>query len=336
MNHFGKPWVIILAGGSGERLRSVTTSASGRSVPKQFCRLNGRDSMLGITLARTRSLTAAHHILVMVLEEHRPWWERELTGIPPDSILVQARNRGTGLALLSALLHVRDRDPDACVIVLPSDHVVDNETILNNAIVEAVDAVKRSARHVVLIGAPSTVPDPSLGWIIPGRVTAGRTRAVAGFVEKPSLAAAAECVRRGALRNTLMLAAGTQALLRTYAQAMPEWVAATKVDDDAVHGRMRGPLDIHTDMPAMDLGRDILQRTARRLRVLPLPECGWADIGTLDRLEAWWAGHPAALDLVRRSGILPDGPQTPAADGRWPAMARNAEELVSAIETGGL
>lgn len=47
-----EPWVIVLAGGSGERLRSVTTTAMGESIPKQFCRLGGRTSMLGMTLAR--------------------------------------------------------------------------------------------------------------------------------------------------------------------------------------------------------------------------------------------------------------------------------------------
>ncbi len=46
MNHVKKPWVIVLDGGSGERLRLVTTPASGRPVPKQFCRLGRRDSML--------------------------------------------------------------------------------------------------------------------------------------------------------------------------------------------------------------------------------------------------------------------------------------------------
>jgi mannose-1-phosphate guanylyltransferase len=335
MNHFGKPWVIVLAGGSGERLRSLTTAVSGRSIPKQFCRLNGRDSMLGITLARAQGLAPIHHIMVMVPDEHRAWWEEELAGIPSDNALVQSRNRGTGLALLSALLHVRDIDPGACVIVLPSDHVVDDETTLNEALLGALDEAVRSEGQVVLIGAPSTVPDPSLGWIIPGRPGTGRTRPVAGFVEKPSLAVAAECVRRGALRNTLMLAADTQALLRTYELALPEWASATKADDDARHVRMRGPVDVHADLPAMDLGRDVLQRSARHLRVLPLPECGWTDIGTLDRLEAWWEGHPTALEQVRRSGILPGGSQTPPGGLPRPALARSSEELVAATGTDG-
>ncbi|HEX5032562.1 MAG TPA: sugar phosphate nucleotidyltransferase, partial [Candidatus Eisenbacteria bacterium] len=104
MNHSGNPWVIVLAGGSGERLRTVTTSPEGGTVPKQFCRLGGQDSMLDVTLARARRLTTANRIVVIVREDHRPWWENKLAGVWPNNVLVHSRNRGTAIALLHALL----------------------------------------------------------------------------------------------------------------------------------------------------------------------------------------------------------------------------------------
>jgi mannose-1-phosphate guanylyltransferase len=215
MNLVGKPWVVVLAGGSGERLRSVTAAASGRSIPKQFCRLGGRNSMLGITLTRAQGLTAANRILVIVRDKQRFLWESELADVPSENVLVQSQNRGTALALLRALLHVdgRDRDPNACLIVLPSDHLVDDELTLREVIRDAVDEARRSTGHVVLIGAPAGTPDPSLAWIIPGTRGKGRTRLVEGLVEKPSPAMAAKYARRGAFRNTLMLVGGMGALL---------------------------------------------------------------------------------------------------------------------------
>lgn len=216
--------------------------------------------------------------------------------------------------------------------MLPSDHVVDDEAILNEAIFEALDEAGRHEWHVVLIGAPSTVPDPSLGWIIPGRTrpARGRTHAVAGFVEKPSLATATECVRRGAFRNTLMLAATAQALLKTFSLAMREWADPTQADDHALHVGTLAALAVHADLPVMDLSRDVLQQSAQSLRVLPLPECGWSDIGTLGRLRAWWGRHPTALEQVRQSGLLPDAPRTPPGARPGPAMARYSEDLVAA------
>jgi mannose-1-phosphate guanylyltransferase len=334
MNLTGKPWVIILAGGSGERLRSVT-SADGRTVPKQFCRFGGRDSMIEITLARARRLTSASRILAVVRDDHRPWWESELADVWSDNVLVHTQNRGTAVALLHAMLCVIDRDPSAVFVVLSSDHAVDDEGILREVILEAVEEARRSSSHVILIGAPSETPDPSLGWIIPGRPSSGRTRAVAEFVEKPSLAQAAECVRRGALRNTLILAGSARALLRMYAIELSGKVGAFEEREDAFHVKIQALASMYPHLPAMDIGRDILQRSARWLRVLPLPECGWTDIGTIDRLQAWWRRHPAALEEVKQTGVLPQARQVALQSRRGPVMARETDELVVATGTDG-
>ena len=315
MKRAGRPWVIVLAGGSGERLRSVTTSTSGQSVPKQFCRLNGQVSMLSVTLTRARRVTPANRIVVLVLEGHRCWWERELGGIPRDNILVQSSNRGTAIGLLRALLHINDRDPGARVVLLPCDHAVDDEKILAETIRDGLDEVERFTGKVILLGAAATTPDASLGWIMPGSGT-GPTRAVSGFVEKPSLEEAVRCVRQGALCNTLILAASMRALLKMYTAAMPEWVEG--VEDGTTRMRERASAGACPDGPVMDFSRHVLQPSVPSLRVLPLPECGWTDMGTVERLEAWWRRNPDAWEQVRRSGVVPP-----------PAMAREKVEALA-------
>lgn len=263
--------------------------------------------MLGMTLARARGLTAVDRILVVVRDEHRPWWKTEIADLPPENVLVLSRNRGTALALLRALLHVHDRNPDARLVVLPSDHAVDDEDALREGILEAAEEATRNEGHVVLVGAPAGAADPSLGWILPDATGAGRVRAVARFVEKPGHAEAADCVRRGAFRNTLILTGGMRALLRLYAPLTLETSDALKAGDDGLPSSARELAAIYPHLPAMDLSRDLLQRASRWLRVVPLPECGWTDIGTLERLEEWWKSHPTAQEQVRQSGILPIG-----------------------------
>jgi mannose-1-phosphate guanylyltransferase len=276
--------------------------------------------MLGMTLTRARSLTAMNRILAMVRDEHRPWWEAEIADLRPENVLAMSRNRGTAVALLRALLHVHDRAPGACLVVLPSDHAVDNEDVLREVIFEAAEEARRNAEHVVLIGAPAGPADPTLGWILPGAVGGGRARAVARFVEKPDYAEAVDCVRRGAFRNTLMLAGGTRALLNLYAPLTLGPAGALEPSDEGLASSARELAAIYPHLPAMDLSRDLLQRAARWLRVVPLPECGWTDIGTLDRLEAWWMSHPAAQEQVRQSGILPIGAQAPSVARTGPVM----------------
>lgn len=342
MNHRGKPWVVVLAGGSGERLRTVTASPEGGSVPKQFCRLGGRGSMLDITLARARSLTGDDRIVVVVREDHRPWWKNELAGVWSNNVLVHSRNRGTAIALLHALLHVSMGHGGGCFVVLPSDHVVDDESIMRSTILEAVDEARRSSTHAVLVGAPAGTPDPSLGWIMPGRASVGRTRSVMAFVEKPGLTQAAECVRLGAFRNTLIFAGDARALLRLYAREVPERLASSamshiamrpELSDEAFHVRAQALAAMYPHLPDMDLGRDILQPSASWLRVLPLPECGWTDIGTLERLEAWWERHPGAWDHVRLSGVLPLVSQARLGGRSGAEMAGPTEELLAATGT---
>ena len=333
MTRVGTPWVVVLAGGSGERLRFVTTSATGESIPKQFCRLGGSSSMLGITLARARRLAAADRMLVLVRDEHRTWWQNELASIRPEQVLVQFRNRGTGLALLGALLHLHHRDPDACVVVLPSDHVVDDEDLMSRVALEAVDEARLNAEHVVVIGAHATVADTSLGWVIPDRASMGRTQQVAGFVEKPSSEEAAVCISRGALRNTLIMAGFVRTFLRMYALKMLAPAGTVDMPDDALHSKIAGLAAIYAELPGMDLSRDILQQSSQWLRVLPLPECGWTDIGTVERLEEWWMSHPRSFAEVRQFGVFPAGPQARATARSETDLLH--EKLVAATGTDG-
>jgi mannose-1-phosphate guanylyltransferase len=68
-------WAIVLAGGEGSRLHSLTTDNSGNTVPKQFCSLRGGQSLLNEALQRAASIVEPDHICVIVAAQHRRWWE---------------------------------------------------------------------------------------------------------------------------------------------------------------------------------------------------------------------------------------------------------------------
>ncbi len=292
------PWVVILAGGNGKRLLPVTTEKSGRPVPKQFCRLDGRVSMLGITVARARGLTDAERIAVAVLEQHRHWWEKELSGVNAGNVIRQTQDRGTGIALYVALRHIRRIDPDASVVVMPSDQMVDDEELLRAAIREALEA-SEDRRYGVLLGAGARRADSSVGWIRPGPAGPGRVRAVLDFIEKPDSAKSVTCLRAGWYVNTMILAGGLSALLGLYEEVLPArwWTLWTDEEGSSADARRPAP-------PRVDLSGDLLPLATERLRVLPLPDCGWTDVGTVERLKAWWTSHPGTLERVHRCGVI--------------------------------
>src|SRR5260221_7273806 len=123
-------WALILAAGEGSRLRGLTTIPGGLSVPKQFCSLQGGPSLLEETLWRAESVTQRRRMVTVVAAQHRRWWEAPLWSAEPENVIVQPENKGTAPGLLLPLLHIVRRDPNATVVVLPSDHFVRQEDVL--------------------------------------------------------------------------------------------------------------------------------------------------------------------------------------------------------------
>src|ERR1700710_1577353 len=131
---------IVLAAGQGSRLQGITTLGD-EAVPKQFCALHGDVSMLRRTLQRAARLVPGPHIKVVVAAQHRKWWQRELADLGRTSIVEQPANRGTAAGVLLPLTPILRQDPEGVVVLLPADHHVGREWILQAALDQAVAAV---------------------------------------------------------------------------------------------------------------------------------------------------------------------------------------------------
>jgi mannose-1-phosphate guanylyltransferase len=295
-------WVIVLAGGEGNRIRPFTEDATGKSIPKQYCSLDGSRSMMRWALDRSLQLVPAERVVSVVAEQHQRWWEKELSGFPPENIVAQPQNRGTAVGVLLGILHVfLHRDPMARYLVLPSDHYVEDEETLRKAFVQAALEARKAHSRVMLLGMKPEEADSEYGWIVPSRNGNGGVLDVLRFREKPDVATARQLMRRGALVNALMLIASAGALLRLYRDAEPtlleEFLALPRVREAWATYRLRA---LYSTLPTRDMSRDILERATDRLSVFPVPACGWSDLGTPDRLARFLQERPAhARGLVR-------------------------------------
>src|ERR1700733_5838750 len=137
MRASGNVGAVVLAAGDETRLESLTTNDRGDVVPKQFCSLRGGQSLLGEALRRCEAVASSHHICVVVASRHRRWWRPLLAEVPAANVIVQPRNRGTANGILLPLLHIMARDPDARIVLLPSDHHLYEEHVLAAALREA-------------------------------------------------------------------------------------------------------------------------------------------------------------------------------------------------------
>ncbi|MBZ0236307.1 MAG: hypothetical protein K8M05_28525 [Deltaproteobacteria bacterium] len=119
-------WAIILAGGEGKRLSSLTRALYGRDVPKQFAVLAGERSLLQETIERAGRMTELARTVVVVSRPHEVLAREQLAPYPGVHLLVQPHGLDTGPGLLFPISYVRARAPEARVVVLPADHHVPN------------------------------------------------------------------------------------------------------------------------------------------------------------------------------------------------------------------
>jgi mannose-1-phosphate guanylyltransferase len=289
-------WTVVLAAGEGSRLRSLTTSSSGTPVPKQFCSLFEGPSLLHDALWRARAVSDPEHICVVVAAQHRRWWDEALSSLPAGNVIVQPKNRGTGNGILLPLLTIAARDPAARLVLLPSDHHVRQEAVLAMAMRAAVAQLDRRPDIALLLGIEPEEADPELGYLLPGTADDSGLLRVARFIEKPSAQQARELIRAGGLWNAFIVISSAQALIALFKRSVPsilEPMRAAIAHDSA--GAAAALAALYERLPVVDFSRDVLCGRESMLRVLPVPRCGWSDLGTPKRVAQAVRAIPGGL-----------------------------------------
>ncbi len=196
------PWVLILAGGGGTRF----WPASRRERPKHLLPLlTGERTLLRATIDRLGPFTDLGRVLVVTAADQAQQVQMEVEGlIPADNIIVEpvARNTAPAIALAMVHLGLRGVGPHDPVVVLPSDHWIEDEDGFVAALRRAVEAA-RHHKAIVTLGIAPTFPATGYGYLgLGGEVeTPGEgdrsVRQVLQFREKPSLEMAREYVDSG-------------------------------------------------------------------------------------------------------------------------------------------
>ena len=190
---------VILAGGEGSRLRSLTRRIMGRDVPKQFCPVLGKETLLEQTLRRASLSVEARAISVVVTRSHEPFYSPLARDIPARNLVVQPQNRGTAPAILYSLVRLAELAPRAQVAIFPSDHFVNDDREFMRHVDMAFAAVRSRPELTVLLGIQPESPETGYGWIEP----ASAVRDTSAFMVAPLLGKAAARAGRGTARPRL-------------------------------------------------------------------------------------------------------------------------------------
>jgi mannose-1-phosphate guanylyltransferase len=280
-------WGIVLAAGEGTRVREFLTQACGGRGIKQFCAVTGRRSLLQHTLDRVEQLIPRERILVVVSTDHRAEVEAQLANWPTANIIFQPANRDTAPGILLPLAYVSHCDPYATVAIFPSDHFVQHEVRFLRSVSCAVAEVERFPNDYVLLGMAPDVAEEGYGWIEPSSTEEGRaTRAVQRFWEKPDPAATHMLLSRGALWNTFVCVAWAPTIWDMVQQVAPDIDAAFADIRHAVGTRAEAEVivRVYASLRCLNFSSGVCEPLVSRLRVLPVPDVGWSDWGSVQRI----------------------------------------------------
>jgi mannose-1-phosphate guanylyltransferase len=204
--------------------------------------------------------------------------------VPAGNVVVQPRNRGTANGIVLGVSAILERDAGALVAIVPSDHYVEREDVLARALERAIRAVgAERAASIGFLGVEPESADPELGYIVRGEPLGDGSCTVARFVEKPVRAVAVKLLKRRALWNSFILVARAAALVELIALRYPVEVAAFR-NVWQRNAPERELEQLYAGLAEIDFSRHVVEGTSAPLHVVPVPACGWSDLGTPQRV----------------------------------------------------
>jgi len=276
---------LILAGGSGTRLWPLSTD----DRPKPFLPLSGKTSLLRETFDRAARVTGEDNVLFSARASHAPHLGREFPGLSAGRLVLEPERRNTAPAIALAALAVSEEDPDAVLVVLPSDQAVQDADGFHRALSLAVEGA-RAGDAFLTLGIPPSRPETGFGYLEAGRETSPGVREVVRFVEKPPLADAERYAASGNhYWNAGIFAFSVRLLFSEMERLCPDVLASMRVaraarlagDGSGFDAAFRACRSISIDYAVME--------KASAVRTVPCA-CGWSDLGSWEAVLEFRGG----------------------------------------------
>ena len=176
-------YCVIMCGGIGSRFWPYSRT----DKPKQFIDFFGTGrSLLQMSYERLLPIVPKENILVMTNARYADKVREQLPDISPDRILLEPDRRNTAPCIAWAAYHLAAIDPQASMIVTPSDHLITRESVFEQCVLRGFDFVENNDALLTL-GIHPTRPETGYGYIQIGRELEPGLLKVKTFTEKPDL-----------------------------------------------------------------------------------------------------------------------------------------------------
>lgn len=282
MNMNKNYYAILMAGGVGSRFWPVSTA----DFPKQFHDMLGSgQTLIQKTFSRLSQLIPAENILILTNEKYNQIVLDQLPMVKPEQVLLEPAMRNTAPCILYASLKIQKENPDAVMVVAPSDHWIEDEKAFIENLQACFDyCAKENA--LMTLGIRPTFPNTGFGYIEFDKADANRIKKVNQFREKPDYETAKGFLASGNfLWNGGIFIWSTQTITEAFEKFQPQMNALfqkgmdsynTASEVDFINDNYASAENISIDYAVME--------KASNVYVLPAT-FDWNDLGTWGSLH---------------------------------------------------
>ena len=286
---------VILCGGSGSRLWPL----SRKSYPKQFVPLIGDKTLFQNSSERLTGPQFKNPVIV-TNSDYRFIVTEQLQeiGIDPGAILIEPEGRNTAPAILAAALFEYRKNPDAILVVAPSDHVINDINAFQLAIDEAYKVALGG--QLVTFGIKPTHPETGYGYLELSKITTAQAVPLKAFVEKPDLANAKKMIQsENFLWNSGIFLFQAKDIIEAFKKYSPSDLDAVNLSltnsiNDLGFCRLNLTDWVKTENISIDYA---IMEKSNNLSVVPF-SAGWSDLGGWD---AVWRENVSKTNNVKTS-----------------------------------
>jgi len=273
-------YAIIMAGGIGSRFWPMSTE----EYPKQFHDMLGvGSSLIQKTFARFESIIPSENILISTNKRYKNLVKEQLDKVTDGQLLLEPTMRNTAPCVLYAALKIYNQNPEAVMIVAPSDHWIDDEaTFISN--VEQSFKACQNADILMTLGIKPESPNTGYGYIQYQNDTSD-IKEVKKFTEKPDLETAKQFIASGDyLWNAGIFIWSVQAIIKAFADYLPKMYNLfneglscynTVQEDSFINDNYPKAENISIDYGILEQSKNVF--------VLSV-DFGWNDLGTWNSL----------------------------------------------------
>ena len=290
-------YAVIMAGGVGSRFWPMST----QEFPKQFHDMLGKgQSLIQRTFDRINELVPSNNILIATNENYKKLVLSQLPKANKNQLLLEPIMRNTAPCILYAALKIYDQNPEAVMLVAPSDHWIDHEKEFSKNIETSFEACSRND-ILMTLGIQPDNPNTGYGYI-QFKKSEKAIKKVINFTEKPNLETAEKFLESGDyLWNAGIFIWSAKSIIDAFSSSLPEMLSLfdvkniynTKEESTFIQKHYKDAENISIDFGIME--------KASNVHVLPV-DFGWNDLGT-------WGSLYEKLEKDKKDNAIV-GPET--------------------------